>query len=115
MTADKLELIRQQSMEQYGFGPAAMKKVKVCTVCGNPSPSDQQFCTECGHRLPDKTLYDIYYDIYKERHVCCPIIDYNHYGGLFGSVRHDNQYPERQSGIDTRRSAKHRQARRQHF
>lgn len=52
MTADKLELIRQQSMEQYGFGPAAMKKVKVCTVCGNPSPSDQQFCTECGHRLP---------------------------------------------------------------
>ena len=71
MTADKLELIRQQSMEQYGFGPAAMKKVKVCTVCGNPSPSDQQFCTECGHRLPDKTLYDIY----KERHVCCPNCD----------------------------------------
>lgn len=54
MTADKLELIRQQSMEQYGFGPAAMKKVKVCTVCGNPSPSDQQFCTECGHRLPER-------------------------------------------------------------
>lgn len=56
MTADKLELIRQQSMEQYGFGPAAMKKVKVCTVCGNPSPSDQQFCTECGHRLPRQDL-----------------------------------------------------------
>ena len=71
MTADKLELIRQQSMEQYGFGPAAMKKVKVCTQCGNPSPSDERFCRECGYRLPEKTLYDIY----KERHVCCPNCD----------------------------------------
>ena len=71
MTADKLELIRQQSMEQYGFGPNAMKKVKVCTQCGNPSPSDERFCKECGYRLPEKTLYDIY----KERHVCCPTCD----------------------------------------
>ena len=71
MTADKLERIRQESMEQYGFGPEAMKKVKVCTKCGQPSPSDRQFCTECGHRLPDKNLYEVY----KERHRCCPHCD----------------------------------------
>ena len=71
MTADRLEMIKLQNMELYGFGPAAMKKVKVCTECGNPTPSDKQFCTECGHRLPDKTLYDVY----KERHRCCPVCD----------------------------------------
>lgn len=68
---DRLEQIRRQSMEQYGFGPDAMKKVKVCTKCGQPSPSDRQFCTECGYRLPAKTLYDIY----KERHTVCPHCD----------------------------------------
>lgn len=71
MTVDKLERIRQESMEQYGFGPNAMKKVKVCTKCGQPSPNAQQFCTTCGDQLPDKTLYDIY----KERHPCCPKCD----------------------------------------
>jgi len=71
MTADKLERIRQESMAQYGFGPEAMKKVKVCTKCGQPSPSGQQFCTECGYRLPEKTLYEVY----KERHKCCPTCD----------------------------------------
>ena len=68
---DKHEQIRQESMEQYGFGPAAMKKVKVCTRCGQPSPVETQFCTECGYRLPDKTLYDIY----KDKHKCCPNCD----------------------------------------
>lgn len=71
MTADKLEMLKQQNMDYYGFGPNAMKKTKVCIECGHPSPSDQQFCTECGHRLPNKTLYDIY----KERHKCCPACD----------------------------------------
>ncbi len=71
MTADRLELLKQQSMEDYGFGPNSMKKLKVCTECGYPSPSEEKFCTECGHRLPRKTLYDIY----KERHKSCPVCD----------------------------------------
>lgn len=69
MTADKREMIRRQSMDRYGFGPDAMKQVKVCEECGAPSPVDRQFCTGCGHRLPDKSLYDIY----RERHRCCPV------------------------------------------
>ena len=60
MKAERAERIRQQGMEHYGFGPNAMKKLKVCAECGKPSPSDKYFCTECGHRLPNETLYDTY-------------------------------------------------------
>ncbi len=68
---EKLEAIRLENMEQYGFGVEAMKKIKVCHNCGNALSDHQQFCTECGHRLFDKTLYDIY----KERHKTCPACD----------------------------------------
>ena len=71
MTADRLELNRQQNMEHYGFGPSAMKKIIVCTHCGTPSSRRKHFCIECGHRLPDKTLYDLYL----ERHRVCPVCD----------------------------------------
>lgn len=71
MKYEKLERLRQQNMNYCGFGPNAMKKLKVCRECRASAPSDQQFCTECGHRLPEKTLYDIY----KERHTCCPKCD----------------------------------------
>ena len=69
MTAESLELSRQQNMEHYGFGPDAMKKLRVCTVCGTAAPPGKHFCIECGHRLPDKTLYDLYL----ERHKVCPV------------------------------------------
>lgn len=71
MIVDRLEYIRQQSMEDYGFGPDTMKKIKVCSRCGRSSDVSELFCKECGYRLPDKTLYDIY----KERHRCCPVCD----------------------------------------
>ena len=71
VTADKLELLRKQNMEYFGFGPDAMKKVKVCSVCGHPSDRSEHFCVECGHRLPDKTLYNIY----MERHRVCAACD----------------------------------------
>ena len=50
MSAERAERIRLQGMEHYGFGPEAMKKLKVCTVCGASAPKDRQFCTECGHK-----------------------------------------------------------------
>ena len=71
MTADHLELHRRQNMEYYGFGPSAMKKIRVCTHCGTPAQAERHFCTECGHRLPEKTLYDLY----RERHKTCLICD----------------------------------------
>ena len=71
MTADHLELHRRQNMEYYGFGPSAMKKIRVCTHCGTPAQAERYFCTECGHRLPEKTLYDLY----RERHKICLVCD----------------------------------------
>ncbi len=68
---EKTEVIRLENMKQYGFGVEAMKQVKICGKCGNTLAADQQFCTECRHRLPKKTLYDIY----KERHKVCPACD----------------------------------------
>ena len=71
MTAERLELLRQQNMEHYGFGPSAMKKICVCTHCGTPSQIEDHFCVECGYRLPNKTLYDLY----RERHKVCSVCD----------------------------------------
>ncbi len=68
---EKLEAIKLENMKQYGFGIEAMKQIKICHKCKNASPTHQQFCTECGHRLPEKNLYDIY----KERHKSCPACD----------------------------------------
>ena len=71
LVTEKLEQIRLENMKQCGFGVEAMKEVKVCEKCGNPSPLSKAYCRECGSKLPDKTLYDIY----KERHNCCPVCD----------------------------------------
>lgn len=67
MIAEKLKRSRQQNRDYYGFGPSAMKQLRVCTVCGKPAPHEKHFCVECGQRLPDKTLYDLYL----ERHTQC--------------------------------------------
>ena len=68
---EKLEYLRRENMRECGFGVDAMKEIRICTECGNPSPSTEAFCRECGCRLPDKTMYDIY----KERHTVCPACD----------------------------------------
>ncbi len=59
--------VRQESMEAYGFGPRAMKRLKVCRYCGRALNSSLLFCTECGKPLPEKNMFQEY----KERHVCC--------------------------------------------
>ncbi len=69
--ANRYENMRRENMLFYGFGIEAMKSKKVCAECGMVADSSLRFCRECGHRLPSKTLYDIY----KERHKCCPACD----------------------------------------
>lgn len=63
--------LRLESMEQYGFGPKAMKKFKKCESCGAMAPASEQFCRECGTHLPDDTLFEFY----KNRHRCCPVCE----------------------------------------
>jgi len=55
-------------MAQHGFGPDAMRKIKVCGSCGMGADAEQQFCKECGARLNDTTLFDLY----KKNHLYCP-------------------------------------------
>ncbi len=46
--------------EEFGFGPDAMKKKKVCRWCRNLCNAEGKFCHICGALLPDMTLFDIY-------------------------------------------------------
>lgn len=43
--------IRRIGMEQYGFGPDAMKKRKVCRACGAVMADPSNFCPQCSKRL----------------------------------------------------------------
>lgn len=71
MKADLKDLIRLQNMEEFGFGPAAMKKIKKCAVCGRIASAANQYCRECGNVLPTVTFYDFY----KTLHRVCPACD----------------------------------------
>jgi len=68
---EAFEKLRREHMKQGGFGVEAMKAIKVCGQCGHPSPGAEAYCRECGCKLSDKTLYDIY----KERHLVCSVCD----------------------------------------
>lgn len=54
-------------LEQCGFGPKVMKRIKVCPHCGTVVDSEQSVCPDCSMRLLGKTLYDRY----RERHLYC--------------------------------------------
>lgn len=60
--------IRRIGMEKYGFGPDAMKKRKVCRICGATMHCEEGFCRDCGAILPNETLFDLY----KTKHFYCP-------------------------------------------
>ena len=62
------EKSKNLQLEQFGFGPNVMKKLKVCTNCGQIATARSIICTQCGTRLPFATLFDSY----RRRHPCCP-------------------------------------------
>lgn len=64
----QMEKDRQANMILYGFGPEAMKTVKVCQSCGNIMDAKKHFCTCCGKRMSDRTLFALY----QQMHPCCP-------------------------------------------
>ena len=68
MTRYSSDKIRKEGMDYYGFGPQAMKKIKVCKHCGTVNTSTRHFCTACNAPLSTKTLYDEYL----EKHLHCP-------------------------------------------
>ena len=64
----KLEYIRQENMERYGFGTNIMRNIRICPECGIPAAASERNCQECGSKLPRETLFQQY----KKRHRSCP-------------------------------------------
>ena len=63
--------IRFRNLERFGFGPNVMKKLRVCSRCGQAVRSKAEACPGCGEWLPRETLFDRY----KRRHKSCPDCD----------------------------------------
>lgn len=55
----------------YGFGPERMKQMKVCPKCKCVASARLRLCPECGGRLPQSNLFQLY----QKRHHLCPICD----------------------------------------
>ena len=68
MRASQLEIKRLKLMEHYGFGPDAMKKIKICRNCGMTFPVQETICGTCGEKLPIENVYQQY----KKRQSTCP-------------------------------------------
>ena len=43
---------RAEGMRRYGFGPDAMRKIKVCNQCGAANNAYLHHCEECGAKCP---------------------------------------------------------------
>lgn len=74
MTAAMLEIFeafRIKNMDELGFGPKAMKSIKVCKECGKVSSDKQTICKECGASLPAESVYQEY----KKMHLHCSCCD----------------------------------------
>ena len=60
--------LRQVTLLEYGCGPETLRRRKICPSCGRANSADRTDCADCGARLPEMTLYDLY----RSRHRCCP-------------------------------------------
>lgn len=67
-TIKKIEVIKKENKELYGFGIDEMKKLKVCRICGTSNPESKHYCVNCGRRLPKENLYEQY----KAQNASCP-------------------------------------------
>lgn len=56
---------------QACFGPESMKRMKVCPNCRRMAPAELYTCPECGGRLPQSNLFQVY----QRSHRLCPICD----------------------------------------
>ena len=71
---DGYRMIHEETMAHYGFGPEAMKKLKVCVICGTSAEAEQHFCKSCGASLPDTTLFDLYKRNHRHCESCGTIV-----------------------------------------
>lgn len=61
-------VIRKDSLENFGFGIDAMKRLAVCPNCHSLENSENATCSVCKIKLTKSTLYDLY----QSKHKTCP-------------------------------------------
>ena len=57
ITPDDWRETFRETRLHYGFGVIPASRIKVCSVCGASCRASENFCTECGAKLPEKNLY----------------------------------------------------------
>ena len=67
MTFESVEALCRENREHWGFGPEAMKKIRICPSCHAAAPAENTLCPVCGAKLPDETLFQQY----RRRHDAC--------------------------------------------
>lgn len=53
------------------FGTEGMKRLKVCPRCASFVSAKLRICSQCGERLPQNSLFQIY----QKSHRLCPVCD----------------------------------------
>lgn len=91
------ELFRLHNMEDLGFGPSAMRKIKKCPNCGEMVSSEYDFCQKCGTLLSSDTLYDFYKSLHKVCPSCDAVVNKQlpfcpHCGASLKSTAQENTY-----------------------
>ena len=61
----------EKNLGQFGFGPEAMKQLKICPKCKTANTACNTHCSVCGVKLPGKTLFQQY----RRHHIVCPVCD----------------------------------------
>lgn len=77
---EMFEVFRIKNMEDLGFGPKAMKSIKVCKECGIVASSKNTICRNCGTELPNESVYHQYKKMHSYCFACDTVVPHNaHY------------------------------------
>ena len=69
--------LHEHNMEFFGFGPEAMKKVKICAHCGTAATASRNCCALCGEKLPQETVFDYYLKMHRSCKKCGNVLQDN--------------------------------------
>jgi len=71
---NKNEIVRLEGMQIYGFGPGAMRLIKICRCCRKRCDSNRKYCDQCEAILPRETLFDLYKSFHLYCHACDTVV-----------------------------------------
>ncbi len=68
------EKVRRDGMQHYGFGIDAMRRIKICSDCGEMICAKEKIC-QCGAPLSEETLYEVYVKRHRHCQACGAIVN----------------------------------------